>query len=464
MVILKKKLNNMLLVILFCLLLVFPGCHRVQVTRELSQVKEYAQQITGYSFTSSNPEEALSKGLSRNDAIRLALVNNPSLQAQFETIGIAKADLVQAHLYTNPVLETGFQFPLPPTSITTQVSATLLFAFSDLWQVPVKKKVFLDQLDVSSLKVVDEVRLLIANVKLAYDTVAYTKTLLISAQEILHEMEKLEKDINQRLQFGLNTKSDLAATIVAASDRRVEILILEGSLEQARLDLVTLLGISPFSAFTLTDHFTLISGELPSKERAVCLALENRPDVALAQLAVKLSQDIITLARSQTVKQMAIGLGFNRDLDTDTGLGPQFRMELPFFDQNQAQVAKAEFSLRRAQRELEATKNKVMKEVLQAYASIENIKKQITLYQDVILPSHQTAVSFTTTFAQSMQITIPTLIQTRLEWYESKKNLLTIQFNFLKAWITLESALGKKLEKEGDHESRCPVAPNLATS
>ncbi len=43
---------------------------------------------------------------------RLPLLNNRSLQASFEEIGAAEADLVQAGLFTNPSLDAFLAFPL----------------------------------------------------------------------------------------------------------------------------------------------------------------------------------------------------------------------------------------------------------------------------------------------------------------------------------------------------------------
>ena len=50
--------------------------------------------------------EMLAAPLSMDAAVQLALLNNPGLQAEFETLGIAEADLVQAGRLPNP----GFSF------------------------------------------------------------------------------------------------------------------------------------------------------------------------------------------------------------------------------------------------------------------------------------------------------------------------------------------------------------------
>src|SRR5690606_20062436 len=51
-------------------------------------------------------------GLRREEAIRIALLQNRALQATFEQLGIAEAALVQAGLLTNPSLSVILAFPL----------------------------------------------------------------------------------------------------------------------------------------------------------------------------------------------------------------------------------------------------------------------------------------------------------------------------------------------------------------
>ena len=55
--------------------------------------------------------QALEGGLTRNEAVSVALLNNRMLQSAFEEIGIAKSDLIQAGLYSNPNLGAIFRFP-----------------------------------------------------------------------------------------------------------------------------------------------------------------------------------------------------------------------------------------------------------------------------------------------------------------------------------------------------------------
>ena len=91
------------------------GCASVSTKRELNDVQGKIEQRTqtklDWNFSSKDEEiiqqkirDALQENLSVDTAVEIALINNPSLQADFEELGIAKADLVQAGLLKNPSL------------------------------------------------------------------------------------------------------------------------------------------------------------------------------------------------------------------------------------------------------------------------------------------------------------------------------------------------------------------------
>src|SRR4051812_27534990 len=54
--------------------------------------------------------ELLAQPLTPERATQIALLNNPTLQAAYEDLGVAQADLVQAGLLKNPVFDADAKF------------------------------------------------------------------------------------------------------------------------------------------------------------------------------------------------------------------------------------------------------------------------------------------------------------------------------------------------------------------
>src|SRR4029453_734563 len=78
--------------------------------------------------------------LNLDAAVQIALLNNRTLQAVYEQLGIAQADLVQAGLLENPILAADVRFP---TAEGAAIGAGLGLAqeFIALLQIPLKRRV-----------------------------------------------------------------------------------------------------------------------------------------------------------------------------------------------------------------------------------------------------------------------------------------------------------------------------------
>src|SRR5438045_6207287 len=92
--------------IILTMLFLLSGCARVKIGPEFSQLQKRTETSTASSIVLNNKlhhelhdiqfvKNNVSDGISKNEAVKIALQNNPELQADFQNLGIAKADLVQ---------------------------------------------------------------------------------------------------------------------------------------------------------------------------------------------------------------------------------------------------------------------------------------------------------------------------------------------------------------------------------
>ena len=106
-----------------------------------------AQPLDDESIRASTRDAMLQDGLTLDEVVKLALLNNPAMAVQFFEIGIARADLVQSGLFSNPTFGLSVQCAIAracraPTAtkkavraraaICTAVSATRRIAASRL--------------------------------------------------------------------------------------------------------------------------------------------------------------------------------------------------------------------------------------------------------------------------------------------------------------------------------------------
>jgi len=76
----------------------------------------------------------------------------------------------------------------------------------------------------------------------------------------------------------------------------------------------------------------------------------------------------------------------------EIGLGPAIALKIPIFDQNQAQIAKAEYRLAQTQIRLEALGMQVAQQVRGAYERYALATDSARLYQERLLPLRQSSL------------------------------------------------------------------------
>src|SRR5205823_13130676 len=112
----------------------------------------------------------LSRELTMDAAAQIALFNNPQLQATYERLGVAQAEVVQAGLLRNPTLSLHWGFRVADTG-PDELVGSLTGAFLDLFLMPLKKKFANAEFRRVKLEGADAVLATVAEVRQAFYTV-----------------------------------------------------------------------------------------------------------------------------------------------------------------------------------------------------------------------------------------------------------------------------------------------------
>src|SRR5438876_10665691 len=104
----------------------------------------------------------LSRPLTADAAVQIALLNNHNLQATYEELGIAQADLVEAGLLRNPIFTFERRFP------GQALEADLLKEFIDILLLPLRKRIAAAQFEAAKLRVGHEILSAAADVRAAF--------------------------------------------------------------------------------------------------------------------------------------------------------------------------------------------------------------------------------------------------------------------------------------------------------
>lgn len=374
----------------------------------LDRVESTVAERTGkrLHWNSGGPEDAqieqgvralLQRELTADRAVQVALLNNRDLQARFEEIGIAQADVIEAGLLSNPSFAASFRFPNRPPS-GTNIEYSIAQNFLELIMIPLRKRIAHAQLVQVETRVADEVLQFVAEVKTAFYT-AQARQQMLDRLRVVAETNDTAAEFTKRLHDAGNTSDlELANQQGSSEQSRLEVAQTELQLRRDREHLNRLLGLSGSSInWQMSDHLP----ELPSPETS----LQNLETRAIAQRldlkALRMRLDVIGQSLALRTKtryipmEIKVGVDTEREPDGQRLTGPTLDLELPIFNQGQGAIAKLTGQYRQAQRELEAREVNARSEVREARDQMMAARDLTSHIEKRLLPIQQQALKLT---------------------------------------------------------------------
>lgn len=389
--------------------------------------------------------ELLAGGLTQDKAVRVALINNRALQAAFEEIGVSRADLVQAGLFTNPTLEALVRWPTQGEGSGANVELSGSVKVSDLWQLPLRRKVAEAALERAILEVGDTVLATRREAKAAYARAYFLERMQKQAAELVATTEALEQASLRRREFGY--LDDLAIYLVRDEvwRARLEAGEIDMELGQARAGLVRVLGLTGGDPVALSAAPPEPAAALPDVERGVTLAKAGRLDVQVARLKLVEAQRRARLERARVVKEVSLGADWEREVSGAQLLGPKLGVELPIFDQNQAGIARAEYQARMWAKHTQALEGRVREQVSADLERVRFLRLKQDYLDNRMRPLRQEALAYAQKWAGLMQLSQVTLLETQRALLRTPLMSLRARLELHQALAELEYHLGGRL-------------------
>ncbi len=450
------KIRTMGLNILLSLILVLAGCGSVKTGHEWRKFQEIARQRTdqGLLWEKSEEEaaairkeadELLADGLSRQDAVRIALLNNRMLQSTFEELGISKADLVQAGLLSNPSFGAVFRFLISSGS-GTNIDADLFFPISDFWQIPFRKKAAAAQMEAAIVRVAQMVVNTAAEAKHAYDAVPYLSEERKETGKILDRFMAIREQVNIRRDFGYMSNLDVYLAQIMVAEAEMEVARFEGELAIARSHLNRVLSLDPGQmGYEIQKGVVEAHSRPPGLDEAIQYALDHRLDIQMARFKVRQVERTLQLEKARILKHAALGVSYERDADGADVFGPGVDIELPLFDQNQAQIARAQYGIRRARKSLQALEGKVRQEITSDLERINFHRVRVQTLREKVIPFREKAIGYAEKWVNAMQLNRLYLLEAQRGLLQSRREYLQALMEHQKALVNLELHMGGKV-------------------
>jgi cobalt-zinc-cadmium efflux system outer membrane protein len=406
----------------------------------------------------------LRKPLTVDAAVQIALLNNRSLQAIFEEIGLSAADLLEAATIPNPRFDLAIRFPDKPPS-GTYIDYGAALDFLSIIMIPLKKRVAKDQLEAAALRIADASLELISQVKSAFYSLQASQELLTRFKLII-DTNAASLDLAQRQhEAGNITDLALARQQSSYSRSRLDGASTEAEIRRNRERFNRLLGLWG------ADTDWQIAGELrevPSSDIPMTalerLAISQRFDLQADYLQVTSQVKNLGLTKNfRLVGALDFGVNSERETDSQTRTGPTFAIELPIFNQGQARIARGEAALRQSQDKFEALAVDVRSQIRELRDELTSKREIARFYQDELLPGQRRILNESLIQYNAMEIENFELFSTKAEEARTEREYLDAVRDY---WITLaelERAVGGNLNprQPADGKSQPVLNPRL---
>ncbi|HEX2675583.1 MAG TPA: TolC family protein [Polyangiales bacterium] len=429
------------------------GCVSHSTAADRSAVSELVEQRTHLALPPAGDHEArapelaqlLSKPLSVDDAIHVALLNNRELAAALLELGVARGALVQANVFPNPDFEASVELPQrksldPIWSLGASVDLTeivLRGARKDLAQA---------ELGAARIRTAGDTLDLAYRVRLAYyETLAAEQQLELQRTALAAFQASF--DAASALHAAGNiTTLDLVSEQTAYEGARDAVSAAEIMLTERREALSVLLGLGHGpSGLVLIGRLeppTSDPGDADAlQERALAASLE----LASARATLMASARRLDLVEAEgVIPRLSVGVSAEHDID-GWAVGPAVQGNLPVFDRQQglAVSARAELDALRERYVADAVQIRSAVRALHehARAAAERAKR----YHDTLLPLHERVVHETVLQHNAMQASVFQLLQARREQLAAAGTYLDTLLEYWRARAGLDQLLAGKL-------------------
>jgi cobalt-zinc-cadmium efflux system outer membrane protein len=431
------------------------GCTTLSAEGPFSQVADTVQfrlgkQISWDAGQYEDPavhsaiEKQLSRPLTADRAVQIALLNNRELQATYANIGIAQANLVQSELWKNPVLNGSVTFPLAGGA--PDYTFDLALKFIDILYIPLRRSVAESQLEETKLQVTAQVMRIAGQAYSGFiDYLAERQRVEVLAEAVKQATAVVESGKALR-QAGNISEYDFESEVAQQVQVAAELARAQISAAQARERVNQLMGLTGSQThWRSADRLPSIATKDPPTTDMERKAIAASIDLAVAR------QRVITTGRKYRVVDLTSlvpQLGAGGEVERTVGekeAGPTFSVELAVFDWGQARRESARMEIRKARDEFTALAVRIRSVARLQRAKVLSSRQTATYYANTVVPQVQRLLETGLQQYNAMQIGVFQLLQARERQIRASLDYVTALSTYWKERARLAQILAGKL-------------------
>lgn len=400
------------------------------------------------------PDDWLAEPLTVDSAVRIALAYNRKLAVAYDELDVSQAELTQAGLLKNPVLDLSVRLP-DRSPRKTYLDFGMGDSIVDLLLIGARKRLAESSLNGTQATATHTVIQTVADVRAVYFAAAAAEQTRQLRQTVLDTAKAADVAADQLHQAGnvpeIQTLQTHSATLRAQGD----LLEAQARVDQIRAKLADLLGLG-----RTQTHWKLADAlpDLPDVEKTgdwETLALDQRQDLAAAKATVAVAAQRLGITTDTRFwGDLTAGAEAERETDGQWRIGPTIAVPIPLFDQGQAAIAIAKAQLQKSVDEYQALRLEVLAQVRCAQSDQTTSRATALLYRDEVLPTQQKLLDQTLLRYNGMYDSLFVLLEAKQMQTENAIKYVDALRAYWTASAELDAAVG----------GRVPVLPGKLTT
>ncbi|MBZ0105472.1 MAG: TolC family protein [Sulfuricella denitrificans] len=355
-----------------------------EVNSKLGQQVAWQRSEADVTASQVQVDSLLTKVLSVDDAVQIALLNNKGLQANYAELGISEAELVQAGRLHNP----GFGFQRTEQGGSIEFERSVMFNFLGLLTMPARSEIESRRFEQAKLRAAAE------TVRLAYETrKAFFKA--VAAQQSVKYLEQVESSAeagtelaSRMAKAGNFSQLELAREQAFHADVIAQLARTRLSAVSERERLIRLLGLKDrIERLRLPERLPDLPAEIIREEKIVSQTLDERFDLRMARQELDgLAKSLGLTRATRFVNVLEVGYLNTTSAGSPRKSGYEVSFELPIFDWGGARVARAESLYTQAMQRVAEMAVHAHSSARESYAGYLATFKLASHYRDEIVP------------------------------------------------------------------------------
>lgn len=426
------------------------GCASVDASRSTHDVQTQVAQRSGQpldwdagaSATHEATRTLLGQPLTAEAAVRLAMLNNREVRAQFERVGLAQADLVEAGLLDNPVFSLSLFY-----GSGTIAEAGVVQDLIGLLSLPGRKRLGQAQADRVAADVAQHLVDIAVEVKARHAAVVADAQALELARQVQDATQAGAELAQRQYVAGNLSKRERDIQHALYAEAALETSQAQAQLAADREQLTRAMGLwGADTQWTAAPRLPEVPAQLPDLAHVESQAIAQRLDLQAARMEAQASASAADLTqRFRYLSASGVGVAFKRESNGDKFVGPHVELGLPLFNQGQTRVARARSEARRAEAQFTALAVEIRSQARAARDRLIAAQKAALHYRDVLLPLQADIVDETVQFHNGMLVGVYDLLLARQQQIQTAQRSIAATREFWLAWLDLERAIGAPL-------------------